>query len=79
MVLYDIKLTFVYIQYMCTFREKLAEMCYPQYSRLPDLFLFVANSLRGLHAYLLVACTLIMTLKDVQYIAYGYQIWGEQM
>ena len=39
----------------------------------------VANSLSGLNAYLLVACTLIMTLKDVQYIAYSYQMWGEQM
>ena len=64
---------------MCTFREKLAEMCYPQYSRQPDLFLFVANSLSELNAYLLVAYTVIMTLKDVQYIAYSYQIWGEQM
>ena len=26
----------------------------------------------GLNAYLLIACTLIMTLKDVQYIAYSY-------
>ena len=41
--------------------------------------LTVANSLSGSNAYLLVACTLIMTLKNVQYIAYSYQIWGEQM
>ena len=52
---------------------------YTAYAVDVQLLAVVANSLSGLNAYLLIACTLIMTLKDVQYIAYSYQIWGEQM
>ena len=60
----------------------LAAKHFKQQLRLSDIIKHygsVANNLSGLNAYLLVACTLIMTLKDVQYIAYSYQIWGEQM